>query len=295
MPTSPEVLHESTGLKIRRNPKNRFTIVTLHYTADPAKRSAAWKEEASSGMQPAQWAKEMEIDYTALFGQRVFPEIIANRDVIVVKAPHPEVPGTQTCYGGFDFGQRNPSAFNVYTINDGVIYAVWELYEPCRSVPELVGKMKDCPYWDRIRYIAADPTMWSLTKTNKWGQTCTVVDLFIEAGIGKWLRGNQDEALWVAQIRKHWISAEDPTFRIYDSCPNLIREFETAVYSTPSEKRFQTSNYREGIADYNNHAIDGNKYFFNSPAGRVRSTAEKYRKIVLPTMSNKWKVNWGKN
>src|SRR5579871_2007062 len=100
----PEVLHESTGLRIVRNDVNRFCVATLHYTADPAKRSKLWAAEARAGMAPARWAKEYEIDYTALYGQRVFPEIASNRERIVIPEPYKEYGPLQPFWGGFDFG-----------------------------------------------------------------------------------------------------------------------------------------------------------------------------------------------
>ena len=65
-------------MKIVKNDVNRFIVCTLHYTADPSKRSKDWQAEAKAGMSPARWDKEYEIDYVALYGQRVFPEIAAN-------------------------------------------------------------------------------------------------------------------------------------------------------------------------------------------------------------------------
>jgi hypothetical protein len=282
----PEILYESTGLRIKRNAGNRFCIARLHYTADPAKRSDAWKAEASAGMLPAKWDKEYEISYEALFGAKVFPEISTNREAIIVKAPYPEVPASATCWGGFDFGQRNPSSFHVYTIADGVTYSIWEHFEPCRSVPDLVGKIKECPYWDQIRYIAADPTIFSVTKISKTGAACSMADILLEAGLTKLLRGNQDEAAWVAMMRKHWASSNDPTFRIYDCCPNQIREFETAIFASMSDRMLATSNYRENIADYNNHTLDDCKYFMNSRP-RIAN-----RQVVLPSMVSKWAIRY---
>ena len=283
---SPEILHEQTGLQIRRNAKNKFLVVHLHYTADPMKRSPEWKAEASAGMPPAKWEKEYEISWEALYGAKVFPEIITNRENIVLKPPHLDIGRTQVCWGGFDYGQRNPTSFHVYTIIDGVTYAIWELYQPCRNIPEFADKMKDCPYWEQLRYIAADPDIFRTRTSNKFGMACSVADLFVEQRVTKFIAGNNDEATWLATLRQHWAKVEDPTFRIFDCCPNMIREFESAIFATMTDRLLATQNYREGIADHNNHALDDNKYFFNSKARIVSRT------IKLPNMVKQFSMRY---
>jgi hypothetical protein len=269
----PTTLFEGTGLKIVKNPKNRFSVVTLHYTADPAKRSDAWKAEAQAGMPPARWAKEYEIDYGALFGEKVFPEIVTNRQRIVAPSAAFTFGGHLRFWGALDFGLRNPSAFHAYTIQDGVVFACWELYEPCRNINDFIAKMRACPYWGQMRYIACDPSLKQHRGFRRSdGTPVSVLDSFLENGVRNLLMGNPDEALWLTAMRKHW-GPIDPTFRILDCCPNLIREFESMVYAGPSQSEAQFTNrpYRDALVDYNNHALDACKYFMNSQpkAGEV--------------------------
>lgn len=47
------------GLVAFRNPNNKFVILELHYSADPGKRSAAWKQMESIGVTASDWAREM--------------------------------------------------------------------------------------------------------------------------------------------------------------------------------------------------------------------------------------------
>lgn len=216
-------------------------------------------------MRPAQWAKEYEMDYCALYGQRVFPEIATNRDKIVVPEPYREYSNLQVFWGGFDFGSRNPSSFHVYTIDEGVIYAVWELYEPCKNIPDLAGKILSCPYYSQIKYIACDPTITNQkTRPNRYGQLVTLADLFAEHGIKKLVPGVTDETAWVEMMRRHWKDPEDPTFRIWARCPAMIQEFENAVFSSQSDKEVLTQTYKEQIEDVRNHAMDDAKYFMLS-------------------------------
>jgi hypothetical protein len=260
-----ELLHQSEGLKIVRNSINKFIVATLHYTADPKKRTSAWKAEASAGLAPARWAKEYEIDYVALYGQRVFPEIALGRDRIVIAPPYPEFSALQPFWAGFDFGQRNPSAFVVYTISEGVTIAIWEHYAPCRNINDLAARIHSCPYYSQIKYIACDPTIVNRkTQINRYGTMVTIGEMLGEVGVKKLVPGVTDEAAWIELIRQHWKNLDDPTFRIWACCPNLIREFENAVFQEQSDREMLTQTYAEGMEDVQNHALDATKYFMNS-------------------------------
>lgn len=278
-----EILHEQLGLKIRRNPNNRFVVCELDYFADPSKRSTEWAEEAKSGMSAAAWAKEYLRDATAMYGQRVFPEIATYRDKIVIGPPYREFGPTGGYWAGFDFGSRNPSAFIVYTIEDGVIYAIWELYEPCRTIPDLASKIISCPYYNHLKYISCDPTITNQkTRTNKFGALVTIADLLAEYGIKRMRPGDTNEQVWVATMRRHWSNSEDPTFRILDTCPNLIHEFENVVFASQNEKEILTETYREQIEDVHNHALDATKYLMNS------KPAMNAHRFIDPKMSRRW-------
>lgn len=276
------MLHQSTGLNIRLNAANKFCVVTLHHTADPAKRSEQWREEAMSGMSPAKFAREYDIDYGALFGERVFPEITTNRANIVLSPPYPEFPNEQIYWGGFDYGLRNPSSFHVYTHYDGVWYCVWELYEPCKNIIEFSAKMLSCPYWTKIRSIAADPHIADLRHFGRDGNGASIRDQFIEQGVTKLILGSNDEAAWLGQMRKHWGNPESPTFRIFDCCPMIIWEFERAVYAGAKEA-LASRNPREAIADVNNHALDDCKYLM-----LLIPRPQQRKDVKFPIMVKKW-------
>lgn len=280
----PEIIHEQQGLKIRRNTNNRFVVCELDYFADPAKRSPEWEAEARAGMTAAAWAKEYCRDATAMYGQRVFPEIGAHRDKIVIEPPFREFGPQGAYWGGFDFGSRNPSAFIVFTLEDGVLYAIWELYEPCKNLPDLAAKIRGCPYFNHLRYIACDPTITNQkSRTNKYGSLVTLAELLGEYGIKRLIPGHTDEQVWVTTMRKHWANPDDPTFRILSSCPNLIHEFENAVFAGQSEREILTETYKEQIEDVHNHAMDAVKYCMNS------KPSVGYRRFTDPKMWMKFR------
>lgn len=276
----PTILHEQTGLRIQKNTLNGFTVARLHYTADPRKRSPEWAAAARRGMSSASFRQEFEIDYGAHQGEKAFPEILTRREEIVYREP-PYLggwPKDLPMWAGFDYGVRNPSSFHVYTLVDGVVYALWELYEPCKNFREFAAKLLDCPYYKQIRYIVHDPSFADLRSHIATGDLTSAKAHFESCGINKWLPGVRDEQGWLAAMQKYWCGAEIG-FRILDCCPQMLQEFESSTFVTMSDRQLETTNYREALVDRNNHALDDCKYFMNSPA--VRAPA---RPLRLPSM-----------
>lgn len=266
----PLILHEQTGLQIRKNKKNKFVVCRLHYTADPAKREPWWKEEAKLGLPEAKFRQEYELDYTAMFGEKVFPQIHQFPEKIIVKQPHPEIPDHLTLYAGLDWGIVNPTSFHVYAYlknEDGedTIFVVWEHYEPTKDLTELVRKIRDeCPYWDRLRWIAADPQLWANDQLVGDQTTSKYFQLY-KAGLTKLVPGPRKdaEARWIPIVHQHWaeLGVRSPTFRIFDNCPNMIREFKNAIYVDMSDHEQRIRNWKERMVDKDNHAMDDCKYF----------------------------------
>jgi hypothetical protein len=272
----PTAIHDSEGLRIHKNDANGFVVCRLHYTADPRKRSEEWRAAAQMGMSKAQFEQEFEINYAAHMGERVFPEIRDKRhEIVLSESPYEfgDWPKHLQMWGGFDYGSKNPSSFHVYTIVDGVIYAIWEMYEPCKNIRDFTAAMKDCPYWSQVRWIAHDPDMNNLKQRDlKTGGMTTVRRQFEELGINKWVPGNNNEQAWLVQMQKHW-SGREITFKILQCCPKMIDEFENATFVGMTERQLETQNYREAVLDKNNHAMDDCKYFMNVP--RSESVSER--------------------
>lgn len=212
-------------------------------------------------MKPGAFEKEFCVDYEALYGEKAFPEIFAKREKIVLAPPYPVFPENQVYYAGLDYGKRNPSAFLVFAEHDGVDYCVWELYEPAPDINAFAKQMLECPYYDKIKFIAADPHIGNFT-SHEGGVAVTILFHFINAGIKKILLGDSSPKgamAWEAAIHGHW-EPDDPTFKIFNRCPNLISEFGTALYRAQSDKQLLNANFQEGLVDHDNHALDATKY-----------------------------------
>ncbi len=286
--TAPKLLHQQEGLRVERNRGNSFVVITLHHTADPSKRSVEWRKDAEAGLTPEYVAKELDIDYTALYGATVFPQIKTHRSKIVIPQPHPVISPEQLCWAGFDWGGRNPTAFHVYTLiknpnGDRAIAAIWEHYGQTTDMSQLVETLKRCPYWDQIRAVFADLHIWDKNQ-NTLTETTTRYAMLTQLGLRRLMAGNDNEDQWVAQIHAHWrdLDHRDPTFLIFDNCYYLIDEFKKAIYAGPI--RDPLRNYKEKLVDKHNHALDACKYFMNTAPISLRN--EKERKKPRTTL---WK------
>lgn len=49
-----------TGVELWKNPRNKFVVVDLHYSADPDKRSTEWREAVKSALPIREWQMEFE-------------------------------------------------------------------------------------------------------------------------------------------------------------------------------------------------------------------------------------------
>lgn len=67
-----KILSPTKGIRIWKNPKNRFTIFELHYKADPAKRSEEWRMRNKSGIPRRKWEQEYELRWESWSGKPVY-------------------------------------------------------------------------------------------------------------------------------------------------------------------------------------------------------------------------------
>lgn len=94
------------GIEVWKNPRNRFVIVDLHYTADPRKRGAEWREAVKNSLPARDFAMEYEKSWQTFDGKPVYGDFsgklhVADSGVSV----EPGVP----LLLGWDFG-LTPSA-----------------------------------------------------------------------------------------------------------------------------------------------------------------------------------------
>lgn len=96
-----EVKRPLEGVEVWKNPKNKFVVVDLHYTADPSKRGDAWKEGVRDSMPIRDFLMEYERSWQTFEGKPVYQDF--NRTLHVSPSrikPEPFVP----LLLGWDFG-----------------------------------------------------------------------------------------------------------------------------------------------------------------------------------------------
>jgi len=267
------------GLKITHNKNNGFTVVTLHYTANPKKATPEWKAKTKKGMPEHGWQREYEIDYGAMGGQLIFPQFREFEHKIVCE---PFDVTHFKKYGSIDYGgARSPFSFHVYTIDyDGRIYAIWEHYGIDPHLKNHADGIKACPYFKELKYITIDPACAAKLPQSEKGPR-SIVELLNEFGIYTWLGNNNREA-GRQRINQCWynLEEEEPRFFIWPCCVNMIREFKNLRW--PEEMKDDV------VGD--DHAYDECRYFFMSRPSKsfekveVRTTAldRRYAKILKP-------------
>jgi len=62
------------GLEVWKNPKNKFTVVDLSYTADPRKRGIKWREETKASMPLRDFLMEYEKNWSTFEEKPVFTD-----------------------------------------------------------------------------------------------------------------------------------------------------------------------------------------------------------------------------
>lgn len=69
-----DIKYPMQGVELWTNPKNRFTVLQLHYTSDPEKRSKEFKETIKSSMPIRQYQMEYELNWESWEGLPVYPD-----------------------------------------------------------------------------------------------------------------------------------------------------------------------------------------------------------------------------
>jgi len=250
--------------------------LSIHYSSDPEKdpstpKGQRWLQEAlrgiPGGMQSSQWQREMEQNWSAGGGQLVFPEFQAYENQIVI--PPFEVPESWALYAGFDYGHRNPSAFEVFAVDyDGNVYTVWEYYEAGAGYRAQARAMRSCPYYDRLSFPpVADPSLWAVTQQDQSDKNDmkSIAQLFAELDEEERVLFAKGKAggdiTWAEKVKGNlwWDlqSGNKPKWKIFATCPKLIWEIRKIRYRdwAGTASRAEQS-AREKIVQKDNHALD---------------------------------------
>jgi hypothetical protein len=227
------------------------------------RRGRKWFESAvkgyPGGVKGDGWQTEMEINYGAGGGDRVFPFLSQAMSPVFIDRIEPEwAMQRMNIFAGYDYGTNNPSAFEVMGINErGQLFVLWELYEPCTNVAEHVRRIKQCPYFDRLEYIAADASIFKKDQQTNIGLRSTA-ELFSDHGLHLTAaRKGQDFTIALRFKSGYWADPENPQAFVTEDCMGLKMELRGLTMQSPRSALVDKyKNRAEKLTQKNNHAWD---------------------------------------
>ena len=279
------------GLTVRLT-NGGINVLRLHYKSDPKKRPdgelyPVLLKGYPKGKDDPRWRKEMEIEYGALGGTRLFPhwEEWLDRGKIVI--PPFDATGYRL-FGSYDHGSRHPACYLVHGVDyDGRLVTLWETWgsniPPSMMADIINGKevwlpdgrrFPGNPYAGKESIIFADPSIEAKDQLNGRNPNQSTSDIFLKEGV-LFIPAKRGEDLTVAGwLHGHfWRDPENPLYRITANCTRLVYEIGRQRYRDFSAKVALTKAQPEQLIDKDNDAWDSLKYFiqhFPPPAQKPK-------------------------
>ena len=282
----PEIIK---GVKYWRNPKNKFHVIMLHYTADemrdPGRQGKEWFDQERSGVPLADWNKEYEIDFSSRAGKLIYGSEFCDFDPKVHFINSFEIEKCEYLMA-LDFGQNNPTAVLVGAWTpDNRLYVVDEYYKP--ALPSVSSRemfkqfaylMSDNPEFQQktlsqkrqcaditfqIKVIDPSTTAKNRTKVKEGEEIpYSVLEDFYDHG-WDFQPANNDVEGGITRVREYFQIGADGKSHLYifkDKCPNLCIELLNYRYKKWTELQEKTRNQPEEPVKKNDHAVDGLRY-----------------------------------
>lgn len=274
-------------------------VAFLHYSADEGKdpETAAglkWYKKQIKGFpggpEGSQWQQEYEINFRVRAGDRVFadwdgkiePRVTFNRGDIEIGEHWP-------VYGGFDYGVANKTVFTAHALDgrrraycfDEVIWKGDEV-----NIDAIATTIQRKPYFDQIRAVIGDPSIWAKDQLNQMSRT-SVGDMLSEAGlhVSKGRNERGVDMTFVSLLKGFlWQDLEDPKWMISKDCVRTIASFRN-LRKKPNLGMKDYKDAPEEIIQKNVDEFDSCKYFLLSINFEGDEIAE-----VIPG-SFDWEVN----
>lgn len=276
------------GVKFWENPKNKFSVLAIHYTADPDKdperNGKEWYEEERRSKPLAKWNKEYEIDFTTKSGQLVFGEQFCDFNPATHFIDSKQVEGEMLFT--LDFGQNNPNAWYVCVYDKtGTVYVVDEYYKP--AIPSVAARemfVKFAPWMGKnpqdvmamsidqrrdlfratFQIAVIDPSTRAKnrTTTKHWEEVpFSVLEDFFDNGMDFDL-GNNDWDAGITRIREYFQlkNGKSWLYIFRDNCPHLCEEIVKYKYKNQTEQQERTNNKPDKPVKKKDHGIDALRY-----------------------------------
>lgn len=252
------------------------TVLSLFYFADNDKNpetetgkifETALVADYPGGKSSPKFRKEMMIDFSVGSGQPVFeylPSLESSIKFDLSQLPAKLI-ATAKFYGGADWGlnKNNSAATVVMEDTDGRFWEVWEWAKTNVTPQEYSEAWHSCPFFDRLEWIAADPTMWNENQSRKEGYTSFA--RILEEEMPEHLKlklipahGRSDIAA-ITRLDAFWKQVP-LRYRVSMTCTQGWRELINLRYMATLDSK----NSSEKIVDKDNHNWDCRKYIILS-------------------------------
>lgn len=308
------------GIKFWKNPKNEFTVLMLHYSADPDKREGTdWFKKEQKGVLKDIWLKEYEIDFTTKSGKLVYGKDYCDFDPAIHFVDSFSLPEPYELLISLDFGQVHPTCALVgLWTTENRLYIIDEYYKPALpsvSSREMFMKfeylMGDIGKTFNDRRNAAtrtfsikviDPSTKFKNRTKiKEGEEViySIREEFYDNGWDFDLAFN-DVAAGTIRVKEYMKLDNEMKSHLYifqDKCPNLCRELQNYRYKEQTEAQQRIKNASEEPMKKEDHAADALRYMVcsrpNNPqlAPRPKTRIQKdIENCLRPKVFNDWDI-----
>lgn len=263
------------------NPKNKFAVFDLHYTANPRKRDPAFREAVRSSMPVKEFMVEYERNWEAFDGKPVFEDY--SKAVHETKSPNdPHLGLPIMC--GWDFGLT--PACVAAQLRGGQLFLLREFVAEHASIEKFAPYVMETlmqlfPEWrdqkkDYLHFI--DPA--GLDPRDTDARTCAGV--MHEQGLRNIAAGPMR---WEARRKavEHFLlrrTKDGPAFRVYPPhCPVLVKGF-TGGYRYPERyTEVEPDGSPRPVKNRYSHPHDALQYL----CGGARSKVSERSYIIIPT------------
>jgi hypothetical protein len=266
------------GVRVWKNPLNRFLIYELHYRADPTKRHKEYAESLKATMPMQEYLREYELHYETFEGQPVFPEFGKVHKTNEEPQPTPGLP----MLIGIDWG-RTPSAI-IGQFEEGVLTIFKEYNETNMGADRFLHKVTtdlrltypQVSDFKKQWLCFADPAGMSKQQTDD--RTC-----FLEAS--KYFNvtpGPIDFETRRLAVVHFLIRLEEgrPAFQVYErDCPILTQGFEGGYRYDDKDLEIEPNKLRP-IKNLYSHPHDALQYLCS---GVKTISKDSFKPVPSPT------------
>lgn len=254
--------------------ENGMPAMMLYYWSDPDKdpatsKGAIWEQnEINSypgGRTGSAFQQEMLCRFDVRDTSRVWPDFedwandVTVTDFDIRQYDHWPI------YVGYDYGPQEPHAFVAIAFASKTeCYQIDEIYMRSTSIRDLVEVIKAKPYFERIRGIYADPSIWHKNQQQDDGETTSVGHLFEDRYDMSMERGQNfvgSDAAFIHLLNSTLWEKDHIKFKIFASCVNTLRELRLLAWSAKVTSGVNNkSRIMETIESREVHAFDALKY-----------------------------------